>query len=437
MFPSPIGIGWCSRWNVTGEGPYSLAAKILNANDLKSRYFRSVICWKSSKRVSLLDPRPTGSTIEPAATLGRILHDASLSARIPHLYSELADDQTLRYCAKCMAIGFQAAIAQIQGIERCPIHGEIHRNTCIRCGSKTPPYFLQDGSIPGFSCRTCGAPFGGDIAIDRRLDVWTSPDNLHRLDPIHRWLTLLGNSKGISWINVSEWNATRISPEADESNRREAVFAALSTRLAESGVPESNQAQKLNALGPFRLDSNRACKDLAQNEYDEVLQRLTIPNAIHQYRQNFLVPSFGVPVPIDPVVPPELHAHLIWRAQFEWVSSTHSQLYSRIDFSRNVIPDLLNTGKTTFEFPLDDRALRDGVLKAVWVAALKIAIEWHQKILFFQRQDFPPADHHWLTSVDRWAGRLGCWKDRRYFPVGVITVTDRESGENQLYFVVA
>jgi hypothetical protein len=28
---------WCSLWNFVGEGPYTLAAKMLNANNLKPR----------------------------------------------------------------------------------------------------------------------------------------------------------------------------------------------------------------------------------------------------------------------------------------------------------------------------------------------------------------------------------------------------------------
>ena len=97
MIPSPGGIVWCSRWNAIGEGPYSLAAKMLNANNLKTRYYKGVIRWERTIGASLLNPRPIESESEPAATLGRMLRQASLAARIPHLYKELASDRELRY----------------------------------------------------------------------------------------------------------------------------------------------------------------------------------------------------------------------------------------------------------------------------------------------------------------------------------------------------
>lgn len=438
MIPSSGGIVWCSRWNVIGEGPYSLAAKMLNANNLKTRYFRGVIRWGRTIGASLLDPRPIESESELAAKLGRMLHQASLAARIPHLYKELADDRELRYCPKCMSTGFQAAIAQIQGIDHCPIHGEPHRNACMRCGSKTPPYFLEDNSwLPGFSCRVCGAPFGGDVLIDRRLDVWTPPEHLYRLDPILCWLERINDSKEIHWVNVSEWSATRLSPDGANDPKRYAVFGVLSSRLPEATAPESNLDQKPSVFGPYRLGSVTPSPCLTQPEYDDILRQLILPTELRQYRQHFLTPSFGVAVPVDPVVPPELHAHLIWRAQFERVSSTYSQLYSRLEFCRDAIPRLLNTARNPLNISVDNRALKAGVLRAAWLAALKIAIDWNRMLVSFRQQDLAQAHQQWLIAVDRWANRLGCWRDRSYFPVGVIKVKDTATEEHQLYFVVS
>lgn len=439
MIPSPSGIVWCSRWNAIGEGPYTLAAKMLNANNLKTRYFRGVICWKRTIGASLLDPRPIESESEPAATLGRMLHQASLAARISHLYKELADDRELRYCPKCMSMGFQAAIAQIQGIDHCPIHGEAHRNACMRCGSKTPPYFLEDNTwLPGFSCRVCGAPFGGEVLIDRRLDAWKSPEQIYRLNPVHRWLERIHSSKELHWVNVTEWSATRLSPEGADEYRRYAVFGVLSSRfLPEKDVPESNFDQKLDVFGPYALGSNMDSQDLTQEEYDGILRRLILPTDLQQYRKHFRTPSFGVAVPTNPVVPPHLHAHLIWRAQFEKVSSIYSQFYSRSDFCHTAIPRLLNTAQDRLEVPLSNRALSEGVLTAAWTAALKIATEWHRTLVSFRQLTFAQADRQWLVSVDRWANRLGCWRDRNYFPIAVIKVRDTATEEHQLYFVVA
>lgn len=224
--------------------------------------------------------------------------------------------------------------------------------------------------------------------------------------------------------------------EGADDHRRHAVFGVLSTRLPEENVPESSPDLKPSVFGPYRLGSVTTSRNLTQAEYDDILCQLIVPPAILQYRQYFLTPSFGVAVPVDPVVPPELHAHLIWRAQFERVSSTYSQLYSRSEFCRNAIPRLLNTTGNPLEVSIDNRALRAGVMRAAWLAALKIAIEWHRMLVGFRQQDLAQADHRWLVAVDRWANRLGCWRDRSYFPVGVIKVKDTATGEHQLYFVV-
>lgn len=277
----------------------------------------------------------------------------------------------------------------------------------------------------------------GDVLIDRRLDAWTSPENLYRLNPIHCWLDRINNPKEIHWTNVSEWSATRLSPEGADDHRQYAVFGVLSSRLPEENVPESNVDLKPSAFGPYRLGSVMPSQFLTQAEYDDILRSLIVPTELRQYRRYFLTPSFGVAVPVDPVVPPELHAHLIWRAQFEKVSSTYSQLYSRLEFCYDVIPRLLNAARNPLEISIDNRAVSAGVLRAAWFAALNIAIEWHRMLVSLRQQDLPQTDQQWLVVVDRWANRLGCWRDRSYFPVGVITVKDTATEEHQLYFVVA
>jgi hypothetical protein len=177
-------------------------------------------------------------------------------------------------------------------------------------------------------------------------------------------------------------------------------------------------------------------QELTHTEYEDVLGRLSMPYEFQQYRSHLLTPNFGVAVPTDPIVPPELHAHLIWRAQFERVSSTYTQLYSRSEFCRNAIPGLLNLVRTPLELSLGNRTITEGVLGAAWLAALEIAKEWNQTLISFHKLDSPHADLPWLIAVDRWANRLGCWRIRSYFPVGVIKVKDTATEEHQIYFVV-
>lgn len=428
---------WCPQWNLVGEGPYTIVAKLLNANNLKTRYLKDTIRWRNGTGASLLDLRLNGSETNPATQYGKILHQASLAARIPRLYKELANDRELRYCATCMSTGFQAAIAQIPGVVCCPIHGEIHRNTCIRCGHKTPPYFLEESTwIPGFSCRACGAPFGGKVLIDRQLDAWKSPGDLNRLDSIHRLLKRIDDSTEFHWINVSEWSLARISSGDADNHKRRIVFDVLRSQLPDESIPESSLEEKPRIFGPYRVDPDMAFQQLTQAEYEDVLGRLLTPPELKKHRNYFLTPSFGVAVPTDPIVPPELHAHLIWRAQFERVSSTYSQFYSRWEFCRNAIPGLFTGVSPPVELSLSSIAIMEGVLGASWLAALEIAKEWNQTLVGFCKQNSIQPNLQWLTAVDQWANRLGCWRNRSYFPVGVIRVADTATGEHQLYFVV-
>lgn len=436
---SPLnGFVWASAWSGIGEGPYTLAAKILNANNLRTRYLRNGILWRRGKGASLLDPCAT-SNDEMAAALGKKLQHASLAARIPRLYKELATDRELRYCPKCISSGFQAAIAQIPGIDRCPIHGETHQNSCIHCGSKTEPYFLDDYHLPSFSCKKCGFPLGGELLIDRRVDAWTTPEHLDRLDPIHRWLERINASKDIHWVNVSGWSATLQSPEGTRDHTRYAVFGVLRSRLLpDEAVPESTLDQKPDVFGPFPLAQGaRLSPDLTQAEYDNILRRIALPAELQDYKNHFRTPSFGVAVPVSALVPPHLHAHLIWRAQFQKVSSIYSEPYSRSDFCSMAIPKLLNTRMNRSEKPIGNRSFSEGILTATWNASLKIAVEWHQMQISFREIPLPEAERRWLIAVDRWANRLGCWRDRNYFPIAVVKVKDKITGEDQLYFVVA
>lgn len=429
---------WCPQWNFAGEGPYTIAAKMLNANNLTARYLRDAIRWKAGIGASLLNPQTNESESEPVATFGRILRQTSLATRIPHLYQVLADDRVLRYCTKCMRAGFQAAIAQIPGIDRCPIHGELHRNTCIQCGSKTPPYFLEDSSCrPGFSCRECGTPFGGDDLIDRRFDAWISPGDVDRLDPIHRWLKQMDDSKEIHCLNLSSWSLTSIfSEDADEQKLR-AIFRVLSSQTTGDDVPESDLENKSNIFGPYQLNKNKTSQDYTKLKYARTLYKLIGLPETWKYRSHLITPSFGVEVPVRAIVPPELHAKLILAAQFKHVPYTCGKVKYMAYFFQDVIPGILNTERFKFELPLESTAIAEGVFNAIWFAALKIAKIWNQTLVGTQNDNSSQADINCLSTVDEWANRLGCWRRRSYFPIGVIKVQDPATEEYQLYFVVS
>lgn len=102
-----------------------------------------------------------------------------------------------------------------------------------------------------------------------------------------------------------------------------------------------------------------------------------------------------------------------------------------------MIPGILNTEQFKFELPFESTAIAEGVFNAIWFAALKIAKIWNQTLIETQNDNSSQSDINCLSTVDEWANRLGCWRRRNYFPIGVIKVQDPATEEYQLYFVVS
>lgn len=431
------GLIWRSQWNAPGEGPYSIVAKLLHANFLPPRYLKDVIRWRSPEGHSLLFPRPLQSSNERVASLGRMLQDSSLSMLARYMHGELAGDQALRYCRTCMSTGFQAAIAQIDGLDVCPIHMEPHLSSCVRCGSRTPPYYLGNNDrLPGFSCRKCSAPFGNSGLIERRPDAWRPPEHLYRLDPIHQWLKKIEDYWCISWPSVSAWETTQFLEEGEEKHRRRAVFNVLSMLAPDPNLSSSTLAPNVEIFGPIALASDQPLEHLTSMVHPDTRQLLP-RNELSKHRRNLRMPSFGVAVPDDPIVPPSVHATLIWCAQFELDAETLDGQGIPTGLIADVIPDLLNTHPRMPSGELVKTSITQSALAATWSAANRIAIEWHRLLIDLRRETATPFEVGWRTACNLWIRRLGCWRNYGYFPVGEVVTRDPASGNACIYFVVA
>lgn len=435
--PSLNGLIWRSKWNAPGEGPYSIVAKLLHANSLPPRYLRDVIRWRHPEGHSLLFPTPLQSSNERIASLGRLLQESSISTFARYMHGELAGDEALRYCRTCIGTGFQAAIAQIDGLDDCPIHKEPHLSRCIRCGAKTPPYYLGDGDrFPRFYCGKCGAPFGDDALIERRLDAWRPPEQLDRLDLIHQWLRKIDDYWCFSWPSVSKWDTTRFLEEGEEEHRRRAVFAVLGTLAPDPNLPSPKLGPNVEIFGPYPLTNNQASEHFMPLS-SQAFRQLLSETKLDQYRRNLRTPSFGIAVPDDPIVPPSIHAALIWRAQFKRNAEVLDWNTFSMKSIADVVPDLMDPRQTITSRTLFSERIKQGVLAATWCAANRIATEWHHLLINLRDICTIPFDEGWLTACTRWNGRLGCWRDYGYFPVGKIITRDPTSGNANLYLVVA
>ena len=435
--PSLGGLIWRSQWHAPGEGPYSTVAKLLHANYLPPSSLRGAIRWSNPEGPSLLSPKLLQSSTERVALLGRMLQDASISTLAQYMHVELAGDQVLRYCRTCMGTGFQATVAQIDGLDACPIHNEPYFNSCAHCGAKMPPYRLGDGDrIPRFSCWKCCRALGHGGLIERKFDAWIPPDNLDRLSSIHQWLRKIEDYWCLGWPTVSGWDTTKFVEEGEDIYRRRAIFAVLRTLVPDRSIPCPKFEPNVKILGPFAITRNLPPLFLTQLE-SQATRKLRPGSEIGEYRRNLRTPSFGVPVPDTPLVPPTIHAKLIWRAQFENTVDDLDEHTFPTEFSLNTISDLLNARLTIPSEAFGDTTIVEAALAATWLVAERIAAEWHRLLVdLCSSCNTTRIDEGWLTACNRWARRLGRWKDNGYFPIGVVIARDPKSGASRLYLTI-
>ena len=438
--PTLGGFIWHHQWGAPGEGPYSIVAKLINANAIPASRLKKVIYWKDTEGANLLMPRPKQSLNERSASFARLIRDSSLISVLNCQNIKLANDQALRYCCKCMSSGFQAAIAQIEGFDECPIHKEPHLSICKRCGASSPPYYLGNKDrLPRFSCRQCGYPFGGNVLIERRLDAWRPPDGFHRLDLIHEWLRKINNYQNIDGTLTSTWNTTLFLEDEEDLYWRRTVFALFCRLVPDPNIQPPKSVHNLSVFGPFtfNLSFPRPSKYETVNP-SKLLRHLPWRCKFEDHRQKLRMPSFGVLVPDDPAFPPSIHAKLIFHAQFEHLNYSLDDWGFGIWLSSRAIVEVLDERYRRAAFKgFEDKTFVKAILEATLMAAERIANEWNRCLRGMSSTDTARINDEWLTACTRWASRLGRWREHGYFPIGLILAKDKSSLERVIYLAVA
>jgi hypothetical protein len=429
--PSLDGLIWRSQWNASGEGPYTILAKTIHANSIKLSYFKKIFYWKYPKGSCLLYPNIRSCSNGPLAS---IIENASLHRMSPRYYGELADGRALRYCRMCISTGFQAAIAQIDALDRCPIHNEPHLSNCVQCGEKTPPYNLgHNNELPRLSCWKCGASYGHGGPIENRFDVWAPPFDLHRLDPIHQLLSKINDGSSISWPSLSGWRTTQLLEVDCDVHRRQAVFTLLSQIVSDRSVLQFKSTPNIEIFGPIPVSNVRPIMWIRHPCYEVPLPWAGNSDANpSMYRNQLRTTSFGVPVPVSPDVPPIIHAQLIWYAQFSMLGadSDRESTNSIIVYPYQI--DKILGHHPFFEIiALIEAPVIQGVIDLAWLVANRIAVEWNRLLAGFQSED------SWLSSCNRWQHLLGCWSDYDIFPIAAIGVGDLLSDDKHIHLAVA
>ncbi|MGM9480294.1 hypothetical protein ACS5PN_03780 [Roseateles sp. NT4] len=205
------GLAVSDRWFAPGEGPFTVLAKIARANVLDARglcrHFGVSMPQAPANaphRRSLLHLGWLARG-ETTRELFAQLWERGLLARSERWSHALASDRTLRYCPRCLSMGYQSALCQIDGLAHCPTHGDELLDRCQACGASTPPYAITpeafDEPLVCARCRQPLAPIwghGGGLRL--RVGIEEQPA-YRRLD---RWLERADRLE-IEWMDQPSW----------------------------------------------------------------------------------------------------------------------------------------------------------------------------------------------------------------------------------------
>ena len=85
----------------------------------------------------------------------------------------------LRFCPTCIASGFHSPIFQSVGERHCPIHGDLLRDCCPRCGRRIP-YSLPTTKFQPYGC-SCGANLWWGIGAETWKPAFESESQVQML----------------------------------------------------------------------------------------------------------------------------------------------------------------------------------------------------------------------------------------------------------------
>lgn len=255
-----------------------------------------------------------------------------------------------------------------------------------------------------------------------RQTHWGAPDGVSSLGLLHAWLASLESKCVVNWRNLDVWNVRpgQITTPWDRpaAARRAAVFDTL-VRLVPNGAPVLKAASEVCIFGPvccsnasyrfetFDSEEIAAHLDMLPTEYEE------------QFAQYFM--SFGgrVPLPTSAIVPPEIHARILWRAQFESSFGEYGARKGQVALSEYTFEKLLGF-RSPFNWRLSSKLeLTLCLMRACKEVALRAAMRWHRVLLRHGPCERP---YELLSAYREQQPELGRWSDMDYSPVGWVSV---------------
>lgn len=158
---------WREAWVSRYESAYSLLSKFALLNALTATDLARLLVIKGKGLRTQMQRTPDLALHDAAgfdlSTLTILLHLPEQGAEEAFLLPALDPRDyvihpNLRFCPRCLARGFHAAMFQLDIVTRCPIHGCTLTERCPHCKGLIP-YRLQHGTfVKPYACVKCQAP---------------------------------------------------------------------------------------------------------------------------------------------------------------------------------------------------------------------------------------------------------------------------------------
>ncbi len=142
----------------------------------------------------------------------------------PTLVGLVAAQDLIRYCPKCLAVGYHATLFQIAALERCPWHREPLRVDCVGCGQPAWRNALVAGAAVGFACEACSRQLGPGDPRDWVRGQSFEDSEAQAFAPLASWLRR-AESSPFRWRELSAELHSR-THEIAPTRFRFAVIAA-------------------------------------------------------------------------------------------------------------------------------------------------------------------------------------------------------------------
>lgn len=334
------GLVVSDSWFSPGEGPFTVLAKLAIANVLNAKR----ICQAFGVRPSQTPKAtPHGRSLlhlewlarsRSAPLLATNLWNRGLLSQFERWGQAVASDRALRYCPTCLAMGYQSALCQVEGLVRCPQHNDWLLDHCTACNAPTPRYAVTteafDEPLICGHCRTAYAPIW-DPAGGGPFRTHIEDESAYRR--LSRWFAR-AEVLNLQWPDQVGWLANPGAPvQTVKANKRIHMLRIL-TSLVPLSKPIASCHSKL-WIGAWPLNSSSPQAYLASGTAQDKFTRarVAIYKSIRRHHatrlgvkveahitggsQQMVETNQGMVMPCNEHVDPAVHGFLAWRLRFE------------------------------------------------------------------------------------------------------------------------